>query len=391
MENYQAEVTEFLASVDEKQNDAERIVNEVVVVQSIEHDSSDTGEGNNNNNNSNDKIDLINGVAEPKRQKSRFIWKYETVKQNEVGNDVTVTVNPFLDDCNLQDLYFSEKVLAVAPFRAKHGQYERMLSSMVNSLINCVHSDGTKPLNKLTEYSAKRRITAYLNLAEQWSDKTGAVFDDGTRPDEDMHEKGYNNLTVKEKILFNVEAIIEEHACMKNQASKENEKVEVDKREKIGVGVLLTGAMGNIKDATGAAPVDNAKILDETHVTPLTKAPVAKRVKASNWAPYDIAIDSLERAARSDISSSEERVKLQEQRDRQKHEESMKRLELETQRHEADVKQKDSTFRFQQEQATRDNEYRMEQLLVQKQSIEMQKEQAQLMRLFFEKFTKDSK
>lgn len=105
----------------------------------------------------------------------------------------------------------------------------------------------------------------------------------------------------------------------------------------------------------------------------------------------------------------------------------MKRLELEMQRHDADVKQKqfilecqqkqaniDNQYRMEQasrdnehrkEQSVRDDKYRMEQLQVQKQNIlmqteqtallkeqakhqmEMQREKAQVMRLLLEKLS----
>ena len=211
-------------------------------------------------------------------------------------------------------------------------------------------------------------------------------------------------MTVKEKILYNVESIIEEHASMKDEAEKKkNAEAAEELRVDTAMDTMMTSAMGKIdttmqieaiKEATKEASkqvVDNTIVLDESTVTPFTKAHRNKKQKASNWTPYDIAINSVERATQSDISSSEDRIKVHEQRDKQKHEEAMKRLELETRRHEAEVHHKELLFQFQKEQAERDTEYRMEQLKVQQKAFEMQTEQSQLMRLLLQKMNDNSK
>ena len=173
-----------------------------------------------------------NNVTKTKAQ--RFTWKYAIAKQQSFGlQNKSKIINPFLNDNNLQDLYFSEKVIAAAPYRAKHGETQNCYNTIVNDLIQKVHSDGTIPLQKLSEFSAKCRVNAYLNLAEQWKtssdddgNTTGALFHDGTSPNKNMYDKGYNGMTVKEKIMFNVEYIIDEVAKKKNdKLEEENDKV----------------------------------------------------------------------------------------------------------------------------------------------------------------------
>jgi hypothetical protein len=384
MEDYQAEVAAFLASVEEKQIEAEKVANELAntsTTSKIVENVDDNGSKSADDDTGTDSPTTTEVAGTTKTKKPRFIWKYAVVKQIEVGK-VKTTVNPFLDDDNLQDLYFSEKLHAVAPYKAKRGQKDVAITSMVNDLIKTSHSDGTMPLQKLTDYAVTSRLTAYLSLAEQWSDKTGPVFANGESPGEDMQAKAYSNMTIKEKILHNVEDIIEEHACMKNEATKKNdEKVEELKRQDTGVCKLMTMAMGNIESRINAAATEQMQLPNEVLTTPFTKPPGPKKLKSSNWTPYDVAVDSLERASRSDISSSEERIRVQEQRDKNKHAESMKRLDLEKERHEADMQ-------FRQEQAARDDAFRMEQLQLQKETVAMQKQQSDVMRLLLETLAK---
>ena len=106
-----------------------------------------------------------------------------------------------------------------------------------------------------------------------------------------------------------------------------------------------------------------------------------KMLNSSNWPPYDTALESIKGLSETGRITLDEKVRMQEQRDKQKQEDTQKRLELDTKRHESDEK------------------FRMEQLEVQKRAIEMQLEmqkgntqmildlqkgQADMMRMFIE-------
>ena len=105
----------------EKYDESDRDVNEVMnttVVQCNEDNGTDSHDDNistkittttaNNNNDDDDVTD-------------RFRWKYN-VQHNE-ANKITTTKFPFWDNDNIQDLYFTEKVLAVIRIVRSVGNY----------------------------------------------------------------------------------------------------------------------------------------------------------------------------------------------------------------------------------------------------------------------------
>lgn len=107
MEDYQAEVAAFLASVEEKQIEAEKVANELAntsTTSKIVENVDDNGSKSADDDTGTDSPTTTEVAGTTKTKKPRFIWKYAVVKQIEVGK-VKTTVNPFLDDDNLQDLY----------------------------------------------------------------------------------------------------------------------------------------------------------------------------------------------------------------------------------------------------------------------------------------------
>ena len=208
MNDYRNEVIESISvELGKKVDEAERIFNEAAAKQNTERiDLSESTD------------DVVDNAITPdnvsQKKTKRFTWLYALVKQN------TKTFHPFLNNNNLQDLYFSEKVLEVAPYRAKHGESQKRYNFIIRDLVQKVHSDGTRPLQNLSDFSAKGRFSAYLRLSEQWIDKTGAVFDDGTSPDDSTWGKGYKNMTVREKIAFNVDNILDDVASLESAANQ---------------------------------------------------------------------------------------------------------------------------------------------------------------------------
>ena len=213
MDIYHQECLDFLSTVEQRADEEERLRDAVAPNENIINDDESTES----------VVDLTStGTSTRATGKAQqFRWKYAMVKEKSFGlKNKTKTVNAFLNDNNLQDLYFSEAVIAVAPYLAKDDkETQSRYNTIVKNLIQKVYSNGTIPFQQLTDVSAKSRVMEYMSLAEQWNssddDMTGAVFHDGTSPDEYMYEKGYFKMTVKEKIMYNVENIIDEYACMK--------------------------------------------------------------------------------------------------------------------------------------------------------------------------------
>ena len=130
-------------------------------------------------------------------------------------------------------------------------------------------------------------------------------------------------------------------------------------------------------------------------ITPNVTASVAKKTtgksKSVSMTPYDLAFNSLERATRNDALGAEERDKIIELREKRKHDEVMMRLDLDRERHEADVKRQNGMLQFQKEQAEKDDSFRREQLAMQLQQIESQKQQSMLMKFMMEKLCNEGK
>ena len=368
-------------------------------------------------------------------KKNRHIWRMNLVLQCHIGSAVT-TVNPFLSDGNFQDLYFSEMLLASAPYRAGFKKVTKAYISLAKEMREIQHVDGTKPLLLMTASSIKNRLSGYQKLSEQWSDKTGAVFRNGKSPEEGIYDKGYENLTVKEKIFINVEGIIEDIASLKHVVTeKKYESEKVTARKEIGVASVIGSAVGNIviengkaseiAYTTGSVNVATGDITvtpnvaasvakkmtgksksaytsgsvnvgtGDITITPNVTASVAKKTtgksKSVSMTPYDLAFNSLERATRNDALGAEERDKIIELREKRKHDEVMMRLDLDRERHEADVKRQNGMLQFQKEQAEKDDSFRREQLAMQLQQIESQKQQSMLMKFMMEKLCNEGK
>lgn len=83
--------------------------------------------------------------------------------------------------------------------------------------------------------------------------------------------------------------------------------------------------------------------------------------------------------------------KIIELREKRKHDEVMMRLDLDRERHEADVKRQNGMLQFQKEQVEKDDSFRREQLAMQLQQIESQKQQSMLMKFMMEKLCNEGK
>ena len=267
---------------------------------------------------------------------------------------------------------------------------------MVNDLIRTTHSDGTMPLQTLTEFSAKRRITAYLSLAEQWSNATAtgsAVLENSDTPEANMFEEGgeYIRMKVKDKILFNVKSIIEDHARMKNEVATKKynarEEEEEEKRQETGVKTIISSLVSR-KNKRNMEP--NARV----------KIPSTKKQKTNKKTlPCHIAFDALEDASTiSDISFPQETersmllmlflvVYMNANLSIWSADDSMERLEQEMKRHEDNYDVYD--IKYLTHSSYREQNYRMKRSQIQQESIEMMRETVQHMKWIVQKLNEE--
>jgi hypothetical protein len=158
-----------------------------------------------------------------KTKGNRHRWKH----QNLVGEYYDKTTkstrycNTFLDDRNTQDLLFSELLMSEQPYRA--AAKTKALENFVLKMRSTVDTAGRKPLALITSGTYRKRVALYQTLAEYWSDKTGPVLANGTALGDEWRIKDYKDMTVSEKIAFNVENYIDD-----NKALEEEERVKAE-------------------------------------------------------------------------------------------------------------------------------------------------------------------
>ena len=129
MDGYNNECDDFLAGVEKRVAEEERIAYEVANANVVRDDDGTESADENV------PIVTTNNMV-GKQKQSRFSWKHALVKQKSFGiENVTKTINPFLNDENYQDLFFSEAVLAVAPYKAAYGQMQHSYAMLVKDLV----------------------------------------------------------------------------------------------------------------------------------------------------------------------------------------------------------------------------------------------------------------
>ena len=104
MDIYHQECLDFLSTVEQRADEEERLRDAVAPNENIINDDESTES----------VVDLTStGTSTSTTGKAQqFGWKYAMVKEKSFGlKNKTKTVNAFLNDNNLQDLYFSEAVI----------------------------------------------------------------------------------------------------------------------------------------------------------------------------------------------------------------------------------------------------------------------------------------
>ena len=193
-----------------------------------------------------------NVVAKRSGNGGRFRWKFHTINlhKDACGEATKSYHNPFLVDNNFKDLVYSENLVAHNPMRAAYMGKGAAMQTFYDAAKSACYG-GVAPLQ------SKSRITAYKQLAEYWTDKTGPVTPDGLHINVD-EMKRYRDMSVREKIVYNVDAFISE---MKENEQKEKlaetEKAHVQKKEESAISKIKNTALGALIDLTPITSEDN--------------------------------------------------------------------------------------------------------------------------------------
>ena len=121
-----------------------------------------------------------------------------------------------------------------------------------------VDTAGRKPLALITSGTYRKHVALYQTLAEYWSDKTGPVLANGTPLGDEWRIKDYKDMTVSEKIAFNVENYIDDNKALEEEervkAEATAKKNEQEKKDKEGASTIKTSAVGTYY---GNVSIDN--------------------------------------------------------------------------------------------------------------------------------------
>ena len=131
------------------------------------------------------------------------------------------------------------------PYRA--AAKTKALESFVLKMRSAVDSSGRKPLELITTGTYRKRISLYQGLAEYWSDKTGPVLANGKPLEDEWRLKDYKEMSVSEKIAFNVENYIDDNKALDEELRLKLEnaekRVEQEKKDKENVSTIKTSAI----------------------------------------------------------------------------------------------------------------------------------------------------
>jgi ribosomal 50S subunit-recycling heat shock protein len=162
----------------------------------------------------------------------RHRWKIQNVvgEYHDKEAKTKKYCNPFLDDRNIPDLIFSELLIQEQPYRA-----DVKGAAIEEFVLKCkaaTNDAGLHPLELLSASTYRSRTIKYRTLATYWNDKTGPVMSNGKALGVDWKLKSYKDMTVAEKIAFNVDNYIEDYKCVEKEASKKEAEALQAKQQK---------------------------------------------------------------------------------------------------------------------------------------------------------------
>jgi hypothetical protein len=240
---------------DEYDKEVNNFLTEVTLVPHEDGDNSsiegiESG-GSNDNDNDNDNDD--------DKKKNRFRWKYAIKQQKtDASTKELQIIYPFLNNDNLQDLKYSEILMIHAPYRAKYKGKTDAMNQFREYLMVAEHSNGIKPLEKISISAVKSRYKRYIELAEYWSDKTGPVLANG-QSDTDDDDVLYEQMSVACKIRYNILEFHSDCKALENEdKAREARKEEIASKELSGIQQIKEATLGRFmseKNDKGKLPL----------------------------------------------------------------------------------------------------------------------------------------
>jgi hypothetical protein len=120
------------------------------------------------------------------------------------------------------------------------------------------HSNGIKPLEKISISAVKSRYKRYIELAEYWSDKTGPVLANG-QSDTDDDDVLYEQMSVACKIRYNILEFHSDCKALENEdKAREARKEEIASKELSGIQQIKEATLGRFiseKNDKGKLPL----------------------------------------------------------------------------------------------------------------------------------------
>jgi hypothetical protein len=229
--DYHKEIDDYHKEIDEFLERVNKLTEDDFPASAISNTHDDDVDATAANNATDETIEVVQIVdangAVVKEASHRFRWKFQNVVVYYYDYEKRVRKyrNPFLDDGNTHDLIFSELLITEQPYRAnKKGQ---ALNEFILHCRNAVNSAGKKPLELINPSSYRTRTRLYRTLASYWNDKTGPVLSNGKELGDEWRNKNYKDMTVAEKIAYNVDKYIEDSETGKKLDSKKEEESEL--------------------------------------------------------------------------------------------------------------------------------------------------------------------
>ena len=317
-----------------------------------------------------------------KAQSNRFHWpKLENQQTNDEKKETKI-IHVFLHNKNYVDLVYSERIVAMQPYRAPYKCIEKQWKEFHECIVKEQDPTGNTPLAKLPYGSVRKRYNQYTkNLMVYVLDKTGFNFPDYTE-DEEALDKPYKDMAVAEKIAHNVLAILSDF----HEMEEEEKKLAVDKEEaaekeergltsvkEAGVGKLIAMTSMNSFDSSDIEPsITNTAVKSARKCTPATtekrKPPMVSDFN------LDRIVTGLENVQTKTQDSQNEALKQKIEEMQHRNGIEREKIELETKRMASEEDNRRMVLHFQMSQASTEAAHRKDVLDLEMRRMKSQEE-----------------
>lgn len=380
MDGYEKQVEEFLDMVETIDVNTVEAVQEQVGLNNEIQVNEDDGSDENNS--------PTTGTATSESQKekgkaksNRFHWPKLESQQTNNETKETKIIHVFLHNKNYVDLVYSERIVAMQPYRAPYKCIEKQWKEFHECIVKAQDPTGKTPLAKLPYGSVRKRYENYTkNLLVYVLDKTGFNFPDYTE-DEDCLDKPYKDMTVAEKIAHNVLAILTDFHEMEEEEKKtEKEKAEAAEKEERGLTMVKEAGVGKLIAMTSLNSFDSSDI--EPSVTSTGKSTrkstpttVEKRKpQMVNDFNLDRIVSGLESVQTKTQDGQNEALKRKFEEIQERNSIEREKIEFETKRWASEEENRKMVLQFQMSQASMEATHRKDVLELEKYRLKTQED-----------------